>query len=58
MAKKKRYDKWEISNATDALIQAEEIKEDKGKMAAVRRDVDRRAKAIDDIQEFTKGKVK
>jgi len=55
MAKKKRYDKWEISNATDTLIQAEEIKEDKGKMTAVRREVDRRAKAINDIQTFTKG---
>ena len=53
---KKRYEKWEIERSANTLMEAEEIKKDPEKMRPVRREFDRRAKAIDDLLKFKKGR--
>lgn len=50
--KKNGFDKYEIESMTRTLIEAEEIKADPKKMAAVKGELDKKSKAISSIQDL------
>lgn len=53
--KKPKYDEWEIKNAVDTLVRAEEIKQDKELMAFVAPELEKRSKAITNAAEILYG---
>jgi hypothetical protein len=58
--KKDKYDEWEIRNAVDTLIRAEEIKANKKLVALAQKELDKRKKAInsiDDLRAIAKDKL-
>lgn len=52
---KPKYDEWEIKNAVDTLVRAEEIKQDKELMAFVAPELEKRSKAITNAAEILYG---
>lgn len=54
-AKKEKYEEWEIKNAVDTLIKAEEIKNNKELMKLVEPELKKQAKAVNDAAEVLYG---
>jgi len=53
-AKPKKYDKWEIENAVDTLIRAEEIKKNNTLLKLARTEKKKRLDAIEEVKEDIK----
>lgn len=54
-AEKPKYDEWEIKNAADTLLRAEEIKQDAELMALVAPEVEKRIKAVKGLADILYG---
>lgn len=55
-AEKPKYDEWEIKNAVDTLMRAEEIKQDAELMALVAPELEKRTKAVKGLADVLYGK--
>lgn len=54
-AEKPKYDEWEIKNAVDTLMRAEEIKQDAELMALVAPELEKRTKAVKGLADVLYG---
>lgn len=54
--KKRGIEEWEIRNAADTLMRAEEIKNDKDLMAEVNKEIQKRRDALEEIATGSKKK--